>query len=265
MQPEIQELVIGGLRAYWIKNTSPKSSEDSQERESCLFVLHGRNGSALAFAEQNLDFITLLSKFTHVFLLDHRNHGERLLAELQNQGKGKNQGHAKDMYAIQLGTAVDCAYLIDVLPLYIPGLLSNTRWAVLGFSLGGHSSLLLAGLCDKISTCVSVVGCGDYIKLMESRDVAISPVLETLIAKKDPINNLKALVTKNLLLLGGEQDLLVPPWTNLVFAQKLDALRAEFRIQPGVLEVTNDPAAKHEFSLFMKDQALSFLKESFGI
>jgi dienelactone hydrolase len=168
------------------------------------------------------------------------------------------------MYSIQLGTAADIEYLVDILPLYIPDLgYSNTKWSVLGFSLGAHSALLASSHIEKISACISVVGCGDYIKLMESRDVSIPPSLEILISKKDPINNIKRLVSKRLLILGGEHDLLVPPWTNLVFTQKLDAYREEYRLPPGTLEVANDPGAKHEFSRFMKYQSISFLKDFF--
>lgn len=260
----IQELLIGGLRVYWIKKKSLQASSNSWENG--LFVLHGRKGSALKFIEQHLDFLGLLASFSHVFLIDHRNHGERLLDQLQNEGKDKNPKHAIDMYSIQLGTAQDLGFLIEVLPLYISGLgYSSTRWGVLGFSLGGHSSLLAASQIERLTVCVSVVGCGDYSKLMESRDISIPPSLESLVAKRDPIHNCKALVSKHIILLGGEHDLLVPPWANLVFAQKLDALRAEFRQQPGSLEICNDPGAKHEFSAFMKDQAVSFLKENFGI
>jgi hypothetical protein len=146
----IQELLVGGLRVYWIKRAESSPSHGNSW-ENALFVLHGRKGSALKYIEQHLDFLGLLACFTHVFLIDHRNHGERLLDQLQNEGKDKNAKHAIDMYSIQLGTAQDIGFLIEVLPLYISGIgYSNTRWGVLGMLALVNDPALNNKLRDRV-------------------------------------------------------------------------------------------------------------------
>lgn len=195
-----QEKNIGGIKVYYSKGNT----------KNALFLLHGRKGSALEFIEKYIQMINVLASLAHVFVIDQRNHGERLLDPVQNRGKDANVSHPIDMYAIQLGTAMDLCYLVDAIPLYVPELALDATFAVLGYSLGGHASLLALSHCEKLSICVSVVGCADYLKLMESRDCEIGSALFNLVERKDPINNLKSIVNKHIHLLGGEQDHLVP-------------------------------------------------------
>ncbi|KAJ3371458.1 hypothetical protein HDU91_005289 [Kappamyces sp. JEL0680] len=271
----INELNVGGLKVYHVTNSIILPSNG---KPLGLFVLHGRKGSALQFIEKELSFLksllTLLAPTwtVHLFCLDQRNHGERLLDKEQNLGK-ENPHHARDMYAIQLGTAWDVDYLSRVLPTWgIEGFGTGAVFGVLGFSLGGkaapftagHACLLSLANSSEISFGISVVGCGlspslilgDYLKLMESRGLAGLPSeLVSLVQIHDPIENLDRLAKKDVLLLGGEHDHLVPPWTNLLFVQRLESVRKP----AGSIQVMNDPDAKHEFSIWMKDRISQYL------
>jgi hypothetical protein len=121
----------------------------------------------------------------------------------QNKGK-ENPNHARDMYTIQLGTSADVDFLSKIIPCFVDefSLASRSIFGVLGFSLGGHTCLLSLANSPQIAFGISVVGCGDYLKLMESRGLkSLSVDLQTLIKKHDPVENLKDLVEKDILLL----------------------------------------------------------------
>jgi hypothetical protein len=163
----IDEWNIGGLKVYSIP---PPTVENNLYTDCGIFILHGRKQAALTFMEDYQDFLMMMNaKGFHLFVIDQRNHGERLLDQDQNRGK-ENPNHAKDMYAIQLGTAWDVSYLTQTIPLYIPTI---RRWGVVGFSLGGHASLLSLVQSPTIQVGVSIVGCGDYEKLMVSIDYSL--------------------------------------------------------------------------------------------
>ena len=109
-----------------------------------VFILHGRGGN-------RHDHIDLAIEMHHqskasslklvVFLIDQRNHGDRLVDAKMNQGWPDNINHARDMYAIQLGTAADVTYLKKLIPVWLNQDVAS--WGVCGFSLGGHATLLL--------------------------------------------------------------------------------------------------------------------------
>ena len=58
----------------------------------------------------------------------------------QNLHWDANEQHALDVYSISIGTMRDISFCIDVLPLYL-GYVPST-YACMGFSLGGHVTLL---------------------------------------------------------------------------------------------------------------------------
>ncbi|KAL1627344.1 hypothetical protein SLS54_002268 [Diplodia seriata] len=99
---------------------------------------------------------------------DQRNHGTRKVEALSNEAwRNGNPRHAQDMFSIYHGTAIDTSLLLTYLPAYItPQITQNL---VLGISLGGHSTWLVALQDPRITTAVSIIGCPDYTSLMVQR------------------------------------------------------------------------------------------------
>jgi pimeloyl-ACP methyl ester carboxylesterase len=121
------------------------------------------------------------------------------------------------MYSIQFGTALDVSYLIKMLPVGIDKNIS--KWAVVGFSLGGHATILALAHYPLIHVGVSIVGCADYETLMTNRardlGYAVPPIsyqhisgqLLECLKISDPINLVENFKGKKLLLLNGGQNL----------------------------------------------------------
>jgi pimeloyl-ACP methyl ester carboxylesterase len=266
-------------------------------------LLHGRGGDR--FNRFTKDAATLLHSHcplhqpkSHTFYLpiafDHRNHGFRkpelkvkdakrdLKREFRSVPSQKfnlswsqgNASHAHDMYAIQLGTAMDLLYLMDMLPIWlnfrgvgssdlsseINLLLNNPtvkidQWSVMGVSLGGHAALLALtnDLKKPIHSCVAYIGSGDYTELMLHRlstapfsisdpGKLFSPALKEFINKWDPVHHTDRFVPRPLLLYNTAQDDLVPSACNANFAKQLEqeykrrglSDRFKYEIEPGV-------------------------------
>jgi len=153
-----------------------------------------------------------------------------------------NPTHAQDMYSILYGTAHDVSMLIDYLPSYLFPNDENeiVDCGVCGVSLGGHAVWICltqgttAGTCtlltvdERINWGCSIIGCPSYLELMEyrlrrSRLPDESPYLPrsflrilerddpgTILRMKNEIHS--SLQRKNILVLAGEEDTLVP-WT----------------------------------------------------
>lgn len=99
---------------------------------------------------------------------DQRNHGTRQADALSNEAwRSGNPRHAQDMFSIYHGTASDTSLLLSYLPAYItPQLTQNL---VLGISLGGHATWLVALHEPRITSAISIIGCPDYTSLMRQR------------------------------------------------------------------------------------------------
>jgi hypothetical protein len=241
---ERDECVIGGI-------TITKFSRGKQY-DVGVFVLHGRQQSVASFVEKQLDVIEQIVTEKHcVLLIEVRNHGTRMVSDIQNHGKQKNPNHPMDMYSIQYGTALDISYLIDTIPLYF----DIKRFAVMGFSLGGHATLLALSMDDRLECGVSVVGCGDYASLMKSRNIDLTSRLDSLVKKLDPVHHPNRFINKHTLVIYGGNDSLVPQSANVKFEQKV----LECINESTTFEIFVDPDAKHEFSLPMKSKVTQFL------
>ena len=93
---------------------------------------------------------------------------------------------------------MDCSYLIKLVPSFIKKDIAD--WACVGFSLGGHTTCLALANEPKITSGVSIVGCGDYETLMINRALSLGyqvpPTcydhlprqLLTLLRSTDPVN-----------------------------------------------------------------------------
>lgn len=84
-----------------------------------------------------------------------------------------NATHAPDMFSIYHGTQVDLSMIISYLPAYIfpthHSPYTLTQHLVAGVSLGGHSAYLAILHEPRITAGVVVIGCPDYVRLMQYR------------------------------------------------------------------------------------------------
>ncbi|KAI0782302.1 hypothetical protein C8Q75DRAFT_727589 [Abortiporus biennis] len=105
-----------------------------------------------------------------IITFDHRNHGVRLVDQIANYPWSKipernNDRHAIDMYAIEVGTALDACFLVDFLPSY---LFPNnervvTEWVIAGLSLGGHSAWIALARDRRFRVGIPIIGAADYV------------------------------------------------------------------------------------------------------
>jgi acetyl esterase/lipase len=184
-----------------------------------------------------------------------------------------NPTHAQDMYSILTGTAQDVSMLIDYLPTY---LFPNEEqkivdWGIMGISLGGHAvyGCLIDGRCsigttdldDRLAWGCVVIGCPSYIDLMEYRlEKCGLPVsaeylpepFRRLVDRNSPGSYFRrtgdvpdALKTKDILILSGQDDNLVPWSASEPFVTKLQegSPSVQVKLYPGV---------KHEFAPEMR-------------
>ncbi|KAI1156949.1 hypothetical protein F4825DRAFT_446030 [Nemania diffusa] len=113
---------------------------------------------------------------------DQRNHGSRLVDAGANEAwRQGNVRHAQDMFGTVSGTVMDNVHLLDVLEGYLfgagdgPGVspAGESRHIdtnlVLGVSLGGHSAWQLLFAEPRVTAGVVVIGCPDYMNLIQDR------------------------------------------------------------------------------------------------
>lgn len=292
----VRTFTIAGIELdVWSTSTNPPplppSSGLPRLPVTVLFILHGRNNTRNGIANianrmLQLNAATLeeeertWKRELIVVTFDHRNHGSRLVDANANNGWNlkdntkHNPRHALDMYALQVGSALDVTTLIEFLPSYLYP--DNERkidqWALAGFSLGGHSTWIAAKNDPRIEVVVPIVGCPDYIPLMYDRasrrgidasDPAhFPPSLVAYIRSHDPASSAFKLTDasnpfwgKKILAMAGGKDPLVP-WT---FSRAFfDALEVGDR---GVKECFIDPDAKHEWTDAMGEVMAAFIKQ----
>ncbi|KAI9823132.1 MAG: hypothetical protein M1832_002575 [Thelocarpon impressellum] len=103
---------------------------------------------------------------------DQRNHGSREVTPLANQDwRSGNPTHAQDMFSCYHGTSTDVSLLMDYVSSYAFPRSEHVivDHLALGISLGGHAAWQLLLLEPRISTAIVVIGCPDYVSLMEHR------------------------------------------------------------------------------------------------
>ncbi len=156
-QPE--RFNIGGLLCHvWGR----QAALESPLPVGVLIITHGRGGDqasifpicerAISIAQSHSDPDSSESAPTKsppqpraarslvIISLTQRNHGERLVDPLANEGFKTNPNHAIDMYAVQRGTAKDMSYLVDYSEAYLfpMGERKVEGWFCAGVSLGGE-------------------------------------------------------------------------------------------------------------------------------
>ena len=195
-----------------------------------VFLLHGRmskkdhlNHLAFRIAESNTKLI--------VFAIDQRNHGSRTINKDKNlDWKSGNSTHHLDMWTMQIGTMMDCCLLMDLLPLF--GYSNIREWGVCGVSMGGHVSLMLTGYDNRIKYCVSIIGCLDFMTLMNLRkpeEIRFKEEYLVSISKYNAFSNLQK-TTAEVLMLNGSLDELVPPEVNQGISEITNIAYKEFQV-----------------------------------
>jgi len=158
------ELTIDGL-----SNLPPPASPPTPI--TAVYLLHGRGSSIDAF-NQTAEKLTHVKHPVITVLFAQRNHGHRLVSTKQNDAwNASNPAHAVDMFSIYYGTSRDVSEIIDFLPalLFPEGEYVIKHNVVMGVSLGGHSTWMTLLHEPRVEAACVVIGCADYVKLMEQR------------------------------------------------------------------------------------------------
>ncbi|KAI0646049.1 Alpha/Beta hydrolase protein [Trametes meyenii] len=282
-EPKREVFVVAGITVNVYHQ--PKATK-ADVPVALMFLLHGRNGSALKMGE----FVNGIFDEVHarrrkhggeaqdlyIATFDQRNHGKRMADKHANQGwfddaEQNNERHAIDMYAIQTGTAADVSYLIDFLPSYLFPNEERTisQFLCVGKSLGGHATWIVLRNEPRIKIAVPIIACPDYLALMSRRaknhKLPVGPPcfpksLLDLIQRADPSvapytadDASNPFLGKKILVLSGQEDKKVP-WTSAKeFVEGLN-------VGPGgVKEVIVEPGVGHEFSPAMVKEAARFV------
>jgi len=239
-----QTTVIAGLD---VQTYTTQRFATSTKPILAVFCLHGRLGSSEEGSVQNLISALVDAVEKHdgekdlmVVAFDHRNHATRLRDKTANLDFKENANHVHDMWTIQTGTAQDVSFLIDYLEAYLfpAGERSIVEWGVAGISLGGHSTWIVAATDPRVKLAIPIIGCPDYLKLMEPRaaahGIAMRPphfpesLLKVIRAKaltalpytsEGPEN---PFLGKQVLVLSGGADTLVPWTASQAFVEGLE-------------------------------------------
>ncbi|OSD07726.1 hypothetical protein PYCCODRAFT_1429950 [Trametes coccinea BRFM310] len=286
-EPTRQTFVVGGIAVNVYAQPQPKATRAAADAPvAVMFLLHGRNGSALKMEE----FVWGIFEEVHalrrkdgearelyIVTFDQRNHGKRMVDKKANQGwfddpEQNNDRHAIDMYAIQTGTAQDVSYLIDFLPSYLfpNGERQISQFLCVGKSLGGHATWIVLRNEPRIQVAVPIIACPDYLALMtrraKSHKLPVGPPyfpqsLLDLIRRADPAaapytaaDASNPFLGKKILVLAGADDKKVP-WETAArpFVEGLN-------VGPGgVKEVVVERGVGHEFSPAMMKECARFV------
>ncbi|KAI0394297.1 Alpha/Beta hydrolase protein [Xylariaceae sp. FL0594] len=175
-------LLIAGLDVdvYGLSELSAAASAIT-----CLWLHHprGRRKEDMGYIANemvsafNASSPTTSTRGLIVVAFDQRNHGTRLRSEIRNDSwKKGNSTHAQDMFATVSGTVMDTIHLLDLLQAHLfsgPEHKGEQRHIdsnlVLGVSLGGHCAWQLLFSEPRITAGVVVVGCPDYMNMMQDR------------------------------------------------------------------------------------------------
>jgi len=279
-----QILAVGGIQLNVFSSLQDPGKATSGV--AVLFLLHGRlskadglEATAMRLVEKSEDKRRSTSDGTALSLVvitfDLRNHGIRTINPQGNQqwsrkAKEDNPRHAIDMFSIISGTHKDISFLIDFLPpyMYPHGEQTIERWMLAGISLGGHATWCALQHEARLSVGIPIVGCPDYLALMQDRAKAgglqfeppiLPDSLLELIKRESPVS---APVTgrnpfsgKKILVLAGGKDELVP-W---VFSESF-VERIEVGVE-GVKRVVVYPDVGHAFTASMEEDVAKFVWE----
>ncbi|OZJ02745.1 hypothetical protein BZG36_04665 [Bifiguratus adelaidae] len=276
------EKVLGGLQC--VVYGADAAATDRNAKVSVVFIMHGRMGSA-----QGLEpFCTALTKtkapsseYLVLIAFDHPNHGSRLLDKKYNLTWAEgNDTHGLDMWATQYSTAADVSHLIDVVPGYLfPNFDRNpvVRWGVCGISLGGHSTYLAMIRDARLSLAIPIIAAASYTSLITSRfatappnanqgrDYYLPPHFLHMVTERQASTHVSRFVGKQLCVLSGGADTLVPWSCNEAFIEALrQAGMSEHGDDDGYLRVVVYDGVGHEVKQPMIDEAVKAIERWMG-
>ncbi|KAH7148395.1 Alpha/Beta hydrolase protein [Dactylonectria macrodidyma] len=142
---------------------------------TCLWLLHPRTRTRARM--RDIALRTVAAWHAHpgasarglvALAFDMPNHGSRLVSETANLAwDGGNASHALDMLGMVKGGCADMRGLMDLVAGYLGR--DVDAHMCLGWSLGGHSAWQAWVGEERIDAAVAVVGCPDFMGLMEDR------------------------------------------------------------------------------------------------
>ncbi|KAJ5318310.1 Alpha/Beta hydrolase protein [Penicillium atrosanguineum] len=207
------------VHLYGVDELSSRHAKDT----IVFFHVHGRTRSykdGEVFAHQLLFQLKLTENLERGFVVatfDTRNHGERRIDSLSVEDwKGGNNKHAHDMLAMIDGNVSDIRLVMKYLELYVQGRFIPTEFIMTGFSLGGHTAWDALVMEPEMKAAVIIVGSPNLTDLLIERlgddHVTDSEKWSESIAAmcKARDQNLTKITGKNILILNGALDTLVP-------------------------------------------------------
>jgi len=237
------------------------------------FLLHQRLGS-------KSDMHGIAQRFAQngffAVCFDAPNHGDRIVDSNRNKHwLDGNLTYAIDMYSQMIATHREVQTMLDCLPAKL-GITFSTV-ALVGFSQGGHSSLLAFANEPRIDVCVSALSAGDYKQCTQLKYEYLSkvaqakqrpelepfqtlypPALENVVEEMDPIHKLSTYsrLQRPLLMINGAKDKLVPAQCNRSVYEKI---KQEYQGFEQKLKHSVYPDLKHQVSKEMIDECLEWV------
>ncbi|MGL4854904.1 MAG: alpha/beta hydrolase family protein [Lentisphaeria bacterium] len=243
-----QRFMIAGLEAFvYGLNKNPQAP--------VVFYLHGLRGSV----QDSLKYCNSLAKNGFIAIaINHRNHGNRTIDLAANQANSDN--YLANTYGIYSGTALDLVHMLDFLPIALN--IPITKIGVVGFSLGAHAAMLTPALDSRISTVVAIGGTADREHMLKIREESlhhsfdISKHTKSILRRYDPIHNIDKYINCSIMMIHGNNDVVVSPIPNQIFIDKLQQLSSN--PQNAILDLHLH--AGHEITEAMWQNTLKHLK-----
>ena len=234
-RPDYVTACVAGLEIYLF-------GLEQQPSAPVVFVTHGRGGNVThTFGTcRELAAAGLLA-----IGVEQRNHGRRMVDAQLN-----TDNPADVLYALILGTVRDISLLLDFLPARLGRPLD--RVGLTGGSLGGHVTQLAMAQDDRITVGASLIGSGDFRRLMELRAAKYQlpaedfatfypPALDELVRRCDPIQHPERFADRPLLMTNGEADDIVQLECN----QRFEAAVRPHYTHPDRLRLSVYPGVGH--------------------
>ena len=231
-------------------------TQQYSDYEKAAYAILSRSYSASYASEGTFHGRGLL-----VVMFDQRNHGHRKVSDLANlTWTDNNPTHAQDMFSIYYGTAQDVSLLVNLLPCFLfpKGEVVVESWICSGISLGGHATYVVLSDDDRVKAGVVIIGCPDYKAIMSQRAAldggsvaermpeGFMKVVEELGPRIEKVG------AKDVLILKGDEDALVPWSASEEWVSKLPKERAEVVGYPGV---------GHAFPEAMKEKLANWIND----
>lgn len=274
------DIVVGGIKCIVYGLDDLRTESTIKKDVAVVFMLHGRGES-----QQGDRYPSIASKCLEaarqsktrnrdlvLVSFDQRNHGTRLINDVQNQGWPKNPNHFIDMFSIQQGTSRDVSYLIDYIPSFLFPHDEHTvvDYGCVGVSLGGHATWMSMHQDDRITVGVPMIACADYLSLMaeraERKNISINAPksFTEQLNRYDPMSSFVhskgVWKGKKIMALSGDSDKLVAPKHQVEFIRQLGDSYAQD--STSLVMFKSLPGVKHEVPEEMQNTCANFIADT---